>query len=48
MVTLEAVKRLTLIYCFSKNENLEEILEKSFKYLEKYAEAENIEKLIVE
>lgn len=48
MVTLESVKILTLIYCFSKNENLEEILEKSFKYLEKYAEAENIEKLIVE
>lgn len=48
MVTLESVKILTLIYCFSKNENLEEILEKSFKYLEKYTEAENIEKFIVE
>ncbi|MHD0316442.1 B3/B4 domain-containing protein [Fusobacterium sp. THCT1E2] len=48
MVTLESVKILTLIYCFSKNENLDEILEKSFKYLEKYTEAENIEKFIVE
>lgn len=29
MVTLESAKILTLIYCFSKNENLEEVLEKS-------------------
>ncbi|VEH40113.1 Uncharacterised protein [Fusobacterium varium] len=48
MVTLESAKILTLIYCFSKNENLEEVLEKSFKYLEEYTEAKNIVKFIVE
>ena len=48
MVTLESEKILTLIYCFSKNENLDKILEKSVEYLEEYTGAENIEKFIVE
>ncbi len=48
MVTLDSEKILTLVYCFSKNENLDEVLEKSAEYLKKYAGAENIEKFIVE
>lgn len=48
MVTLNFEKILTLIYCFSKDENLEKILNKSKEYLEKYAGAENIETFTVE
>ena len=48
MVTLNSEKILTLIYCFSKDENLEKILNNSKEYLEKYAEAENIEIFTVE
>ena len=48
MVTLNSEKILTLIYCFSKDENLEKILNKSKEYLEKYAGAENIETFTVE
>ena len=48
MVTLDSKKILTLLYCFSKNENLEEILKKSKEYLIKYANAENIEIFIIE
>ena len=48
MVTLDSEKILTLIYCFYKDENLEEILNKSKEYLEKYTGTENIEIFIVE
>lgn len=48
MVTLDSEKILTLIYYFSKDENLEEILNKSKEYLEKYAGAENIEAFTIE
>ena len=48
MVTLDSEKILTLIYCFYKDENLEEILNKSKEYLEKYTGIENIEIFIVE
>ena len=48
MVTLDSEKILTLIYCFYKDENLEEILNKSKEYLEKYAGAENIEAFTIE
>lgn len=48
MVTSNSEKILTLIYCFSKDENLEKILNKSKEYLEKYAGAENIETFTVE
>lgn len=48
MVTSNSEKILTLIYCFSKDENLEKILNKSKEYLEKYAGAENVETFTVE
>lgn len=48
MVTLNSEKILTLIYCFSKDEDLEKVLDISKAYLKKYAEAENIETFIIE
>ena len=48
MVTLDSKKILTLIYCFSKNENLNITLESSKVYLEEYAGAKNIELFIIE
>ena len=48
MVTLDSKKILTLIYCFSKNENLNITLESSKVYLEEYAGAKNIKLFIIE
>ena len=48
MVTLKSKKILTVIYCFTSCENLDEILKKSSEYLKEYTDAENIETFVIE
>ena len=48
MITEDAQEVLTLIYSFSGNNDLEKAMEYGKKYLEKYAEAEEVESWIVE
>ena len=48
MITDSAKEVLTLIYSFSRNEDLEKALEYGKKYMEQYAKATDIEAWIVE
>ena len=48
MITEDAREVLTLIYSFSDNQDLEKAMESGKKYLEAYAEAEDIQGWIVE
>jgi len=48
MITLDSKNIITLAYVFTEDEDIEALLDKSAYYLEKYAHAENIEKIIVE
>ena len=48
MITEDVTEVLTLIYSFSGNDDLEKALEYGRKYLEEYAEAQNLESWIVE
>lgn len=48
MITESATEVLTLIYSFSDNDDLEKALEYGKRYMEEYAEAEEVESWIVE
>jgi DNA/RNA-binding domain of Phe-tRNA-synthetase-like protein len=47
MITKDAVEVLTLIYSFSNNTDLEQALKYGKEYLEKYAEAKDVESWII-
>ena len=48
MITLNSKNIITLAYVFTEDEDIPALLDKSAAYLEKYAKAENIEKIIIE
>ena len=48
MITLNSKNIVTLIYVFADDEDINSLITKAEGYIKKYANAENIEKFIVE